>query len=151
MSKYKLHDLYIGCAYFKQMLRKAILFLCTLTVAVAAFSQQKDAIELPAEINTTVKGIEVKITLLRITLQEEVTYGDMVLAFKNPLTSEWIYFDAEGARISRDRGLVYSFMLNLRNGFKESDTDFTKSILEQKSGKSFIWNCHCDDILLPLF
>jgi hypothetical protein len=133
------------------MLKKLILFHCILALAIPALSQEKDELTLPIEINTTVKGIEVKITLLNIKHSVEGAYADMILAFKNPQTGEWIYFDAQDAQISTDHGLIYSFMLKLRDGFKKSDTDFTKPIMEQKSDKAFIWNCHCDDILLPLF
>jgi hypothetical protein len=133
------------------MLKKAALFLCILALAISAFCQEKDEVKLPVEINTTIKGIEIKITLLRITLLKEGTSGDMTLAFKNPQTGEWIHFDAEDVPISTDHGLVYSFMLKLQDGFKKPDTDFTKSILEQKRDNVFIWKCDCDDILLPLF
>ena len=133
------------------MLRKAILFLCIHALAASAFSQQKDEIVLPIEINTTPKGIEVKITILSIKLSEEGAYADMILAFKNPQTGEWIIFEAEDAQISLGHGLIYSFMLKLQERFKKYDIDFTKAFLEQKGKEGFIWKCHCDDILLPLF
>ena len=142
----------LGGTLCDDIVKKFSLLFCLQLLAVYGFSQQNPELKtLPVEVEYTIRGIEIKIKFHSISIQEKGAFSDMTLSFKNPQTGEWVEFDAKNAEISMEHGLIYSFILQLNNNFRNQNTDFTKPVLEHKSDNTFRWKCDCNEMLHPVF
>lgn len=99
--------------------------------------------DFPTEIDTVINGIEIKFIYLDVVINAtNGAYAKMEIGFRNPVTKEWIWFDATNVPFDLSKGFTHAFPLKIKSGFENKDIQFIYSIIETKGG-TYTWRCSC--------
>lgn len=118
-----------------------VFFFCIGTLD--ALCQAQNMGELPTEIDTVINGIETKFIFLDVVIHSrDGSYAKMEIGFRNPVTKEWLWFDAPNVPFDVEKGFTHAFPLKIKKGFENKDMQFIYSIIETKGG-TYTWRCSC--------
>lgn len=115
-----------------------VFLFCILTLEV--LGQTQTIMNLPVEIDTVINGIEAKFIYLDISFEtRKSSFAKMAIGFRDPVTQEWIWFDAANVPFRwGDGSFTHSFPLKIRWGFENRDVRFLYSIIETKDGTFYV-------------
>lgn len=124
-----------------------IFTIITVLATTQAYAQQKD-IYFPIEVDTLFQGIKTKLIVREIITTPRESFADVVIGFYNPVSDEWVFFDAPETPFSRN-GFVGSFKLRLINKLKGNppDLEFLGPIIKPDDEGTYRWRCECNEIL----
>lgn len=112
---------------------------------IKAFCQPGETKILPAEIETTINGIEAKIIVVKILGSDQGVFATMILGFKNKSSNDWVYFDAPRVLLDPDSEGMGPFELQLMKDSEDKDLSFLNPFIEKTHGDVFHFKCVCQE------